>query len=243
MIRVENLAKVYGKGEIAVRALAGVSLVINEGEFVAIMGPSGSGKSTLMNILGCLDTPTEGKYILGETDVSDMKDKQLAHIRNKKIGFIFQTFNLLPRLSALKNVEQPMIYSGLSAKERSKIAREALESVGLGNRIDHKPSELSGGQRQRVAIARSFVNNPDILLADEPTGNLDTESEDDILKILTKLNKKGITIIMVTHDMRVANYAHRIINFRDGQIIGEKITDNKSSLYFSAGGGESGETA
>ncbi|MFP4015913.1 MAG: ABC transporter ATP-binding protein [Halanaerobiales bacterium] len=222
MIKVENLTKIYGKGEIAVEALKSVSFTVEEGEFVAVMGPSGSGKSTLMNILGCLDTPTNGDYKLGGTNVSKMTDKELAMIRNRKIGFIFQTFNLLPRLTALKNVEQPMIYKGIGRKKREEIARRVLTDVGLGDRVDHRPNELSGGQRQRVAIARSLVNDPAIILADEPTGNLDTKSEEDILDILTELNKKGITIVMVTHDDYVAHYAHRIVHFQDGEIIKEQ---------------------
>ncbi len=222
MIKVDNLTKVYGKGEIAVEALKKVSFTVKEGEFVAIMGPSGSGKSTLMNILGCLDTPTSGDYILGGTNVSKMSDKELARTRNRKIGFIFQTFNLLPRLSALKNVEQPMIYKGVGRKEREEVACRVLTDVGLGERVDHRPNELSGGQRQRVAIARALVNDPDIVLADEPTGNLDTKSEEDILDILTGLNEKGITIVMVTHDEYVAHYAHRIVHFQDGEIVKEQ---------------------
>lgn len=219
MIKVKNMSKIYGEGEIAVRALNEISLRINSGEIVAIMGPSGSGKSTLMNMLGCLDTPTSGDYYLDGTRISSLSEKELAQIRNRKIGFVFQTFNLLPRLSALKNVEQPMIYKGILPKKRNEISKKALTSVGLGERINHKPSELSGGQRQRVAIARALVNNPQIILADEPTGNLDTESETDILNILLDLNKKGITIVMVTHDEKVAHYAHRIIHFQDGKII------------------------
>lgn len=224
MIKVDNLTKIYGSGEIAVEALKQVSFTVKEGEFVAIMGPSGSGKSTLMNILGCLDTPTSGDYILSGTNVSKMTDKELAKTRNRKIGFIFQTFNLLPRLTSLKNVEQPMIYKGIGKKEREEIATRVLTDVGLGERVDHRPNELSGGQRQRVAIARALVNDPDIILADEPTGNLDTKSEEDILDILTALNDKGITIVMVTHDEHVAHYAHRIVHFQDGEIIREEAT-------------------
>ena len=222
MIKVEKLTKVYGKGEIAVTALNQVSFSVGEGEFVAVMGPSGSGKSTLMNILGCLDSPTSGTYILSGTDVSNMTDKKLAQIRNRKIGFIFQTFNLLPRLTALKNVEQPMIYRGLRRKKREEIASKVLAEVGLEDRTHHRPNELSGGQRQRVAIARALVNSPDIILADEPSGNLDSKSEKDILKILTTLNEKGITIVMVTHDEKVASHAHRIVYFQDGEIIKEE---------------------
>jgi putative ABC transport system ATP-binding protein len=228
MIRIENINKVYGSGEIAVRALKEVTLEVKAGEFLAIMGSSGSGKSTLMNILGCLDRPTDGNYQLGGTDVSSLNERELAHIRNKKIGFVFQTFNLLPRLTALKNVEQPMIYKGIARKKRLDIAAQALTEVGLGDRLDHKPSELSGGQRQRVAIARALVNDPQIILADEPTGNLDSESEEDILKILQSLNDKNITIIMVTHDRQVAEHAHRIVHFKDGRLIKEEYSDEFS---------------
>jgi len=228
MIKIENINKVYGEGEIAVRALKEVTLEVKAGEFLAIMGSSGSGKSTLMNILGCLDRPTDGNYHLAGTDVSSLGERKLAHIRNKKIGFVFQTFNLLPRLTALKNVEQPMIYKGISRKKRLDIAAQALTEVGLGDRLDHKPSELSGGQRQRVAIARALVNDPQIILADEPTGNLDSESEEDILKILKSLNEKNITIIMVTHDRQVAEHAHRIVHFKDGRLIKEEYSDEFS---------------
>ncbi len=240
MIRVVNLSKIYGKGEIAIRALDDISFEVKKGEFVAIMGPSGSGKSTLMNILGCLDTPDSGEYILDNTRVSELSDKKLAKIRNGKIGFIFQTYNLLPRLSAQKNVEQPMIYKGTSRKDRQIRSKKVLEDVGLGKRLDHKPSELSGGQRQRVAIARSLVNDPQIILADEPTGNLDSESEKDILKILTRLNKTGITVIMVTHDRKVAHYSEKIVHFKDGKIIREEKIDIPQHLELDldkAGGG------
>jgi putative ABC transport system ATP-binding protein len=230
MIDVKNMTKVYGKGEIAVKALNKVSFEVKKGEFVAIMGPSGSGKSTLMNMLGCLDTPTDGEYFLDKTLVSQLSEKELAKIRNQKIGFIFQTYNLLPRLTAIKNVIQPMIYKGTPRKERYKIAEKALISVGLKDRLNHKPSELSGGQRQRVAIARALVNDPQIILADEPTGNLDTESEEDILNILLALNEKDITIVMVTHDENVAHYAHRIVHFRDGKLIREEFIDEQSRL-------------
>ena len=223
MIKVEKLTKIYGKGEIAVRALHEVSFSVTAGDFVAIMGPSGSGKSTLMNILGCLDTPSSGTYILNGTDVSNMTDKELARIRNRKIGFIFQTFNLLPRLNALKNVEQPMIYRGVRKKQREEIAARVLAEVGLADRMHHRPNELSGGQRQRVAIARALVNEPDIVLADEPTGNLDSKSEQDILNILKGLNRKGITLVMVTHDYNVACHANRILHFMDGEIVREEI--------------------
>jgi putative ABC transport system ATP-binding protein len=239
MIEVNNMTKVYGKGEIAIKALNDISLEVEQGEFVAIMGPSGSGKSTLMNMLGCLDTPTDGDYFLDGTIVSSLSEKKLAKTRNQKIGFIFQTYNLLPRLTAKKNVEQPMIYKGTPRKERDKIASDALADVGLGDRLEHKPSELSGGQRQRVAIARALVNDPQIILADEPTGNLDTESEEDILNILLDLNNKGITIVMVTHDKKVAHYAHRIVHFRDGKLIRQEYIDEDSRIT-SIAGGESG---
>ena len=243
MIKIEKLSKIYGEGEIAVRALDNISFEVKTGEFVAIMGPSGSGKSTLMNILGCLDTPNIGDYFLDNMKVSELSEKKLAKIRNKKIGFIFQTFNLLPRLSAQKNVEQPMIYKGIPRKERENKAKMVLEEVGLGERINHKPSELSGGQRQRVAIARSLVNDPQIILADEPSGNLDSESEEDILEILTNLNQSGITVIMVTHDKKVAQYSERVVYFRDGKIIREeKVTDiQQFGLNLDRAGGVSGE--
>ena len=243
MIKIEKLSKIYGEGEIAVKALDNISFEVKTGEFVAIMGPSGSGKSTLMNILGCLDTPNIGDYFLDNMKVSELSEKKLAKIRNKKIGFIFQTFNLLPRLSAQKNVEQPMIYKGIPRKERENKAKMVLEEVGLGERINHKPSELSGGQRQRVAIARSLVNDPQIILADEPSGNLDSESEEDILEILTNLNQSGITVIMVTHDKKVAQYSERVVYFRDGKIIREeKVTDiQQFGLNLDRAGGGAGE--
>ncbi|MCF7793012.1 MAG: ABC transporter ATP-binding protein [Candidatus Cloacimonetes bacterium] len=205
-------------GKIVVNALNGVDITIDEGDFVAIMGPSGSGKSTLMHILGCLDSPTEGDYILQEETVSNIKKSKLAAIRNKQIGFVFQTFNLLPHLNIQKNVELPLMYGGYSKRKRIQLARKVLGEVGLGDRLRHKPSELSGGQRQRVAIARAIVNNPAIILADEPTGNLDTNSGNDILGIFTDLHKKGHTIIIVTHDSYVAKRANKIINIVDGLI-------------------------
>ena len=218
IIEVRNIRKVYKMGKIEIEAVKDISLDIYENEFVAIMGPSGSGKSTLMNILGCLDTPTSGSYVLNGTLVSTLDDNELARIRNKEIGFVFQTFNLLRGVDALHNVELPLIYSGLPYKKRIEIARKTLESVGLGHRINHKPSELSGGQRQMVAIARALVNNPSILLADEPTGNLDSKTGEEILKLFHKLHEDGNTILMVTHERDVALHAEKIIHLRDGMI-------------------------
>ena len=218
LIEVNSLTKEYKMGKITVPALNGVDIDINEGEFVAIMGPSGSGKSTLMHILGCLDTATQGEYILNKEKVSHIKKKKLASIRNQRIGFVFQTFNLLPHLNVQKNVELPLMYAGYSKRKRTKLAKEVIAEVGLTDRRKHKPSELSGGQRQRVAIARAIVNNPSIILADEPTGNLDTNSGSDILTIFSDLNLKGHTVIIVTHDAAVANRANRVINIVDGLI-------------------------
>jgi putative ABC transport system ATP-binding protein len=218
MIEIKNVTKVYRMGEIEVHALRGVSLQIEEGEFLTIMGPSGSGKSTLMNVLGCLDSPTEGSYVLHGRDVSRLSDTQLAHIRNKQIGFVFQQFNLLPRTTALRQVELPLIYAGVGARERRKRARAALEAVGLGDRMGHRPDELSGGQQQRVAAARALVTEPNIIMADEPTGNLDTKSGEEVLRVFQKLNEQGITIIFVTHDPEIAQYSRRTIQLRDGLI-------------------------
>lgn len=227
IIRVENLTKVYDTGAIQVEALRNVSLSIEKEEYVAIMGASGSGKSTLMNILGCLDRLTDGKYILDNVDVSTLSDNELAVIRNKKIGFVFQAFNLLPRLSALGNVELPMVYAGLSKSDRLQKAKAALEKVGLGDRMHHRPNELSGGQKQRVAIARALVNDPAIILADEPTGNLDTKSSEEIMDIFEGLNNEGVTIVMVTHERDIAQHTKRAVVFRDGEIISDKQIENR----------------
>ena len=218
MIELENVSKVYQMGDIEVHALRGVSLHIDRGECLTIMGPSGSGKSTLMNVMGCLDLPTEGRYHLNGQDVSQLNDTQLARIRNKEIGFVFQMFNLLARTTALRQVEMPLMYAGVGSRKRRKRAREALESVGLGDRVGHKPDELSGGEQQRVAIARALVTGPSIIMADEPTGNLDTKSGQEILRIFKRLNEQGITVIFVTHDAETAAYSKRAIHLRDGLI-------------------------
>jgi len=223
LIRTEDLWKTYEMGATKVHALQGVTFEIRRGEYVAIMGPSGSGKSTLMNLIGCLDTPTSGNYWLNGKLVSEMDDDELARIRNKEIGFVFQTFNLLARATALHNVELPLIYSGVPSKERVERARKSLEAVELGERVHHKPNELSGGQRQRVAIARALVNNPSIILADEPTGNLDTATGEEILKLFDHLHAKGNTIILVTHEHDIAAAAHRIISIRDGKIASDEL--------------------
>lgn len=224
VIRIENLHKTYILGTQQVNALDGVSLSIRKNDYIAIMGPSGSGKSTMMNILGCLDTPTSGKYILGGTDVSQMEDSDLADVRNRQIGFVFQSFNLLPRYSALENVALPLIYCGTPEKERISLGTKALEVVGLSDRMDHKPNELSGGQRQRVAIARAIINNPTIILADEPTGNLDTKTSVEIMNIFEKIWRQGNTIIIVTHEEDISRFARRIVRLRDGRI--ESDTEN-----------------
>lgn len=216
MIQLDEITKSYTLGKESVNVLRGISLEINSGEFVAIMGPSGSGKSTLMNIIGCLDRPTTGSYFLNEEDVSKHKDQELAKVRNQSIGFVFQQFQLLPRLTALKNVELPMVYAGASKKEREERARDALTKVGLQDRVEHLPNELSGGQKQRVAIARALVNDPSLILADEPTGALDTTTSVAIMDLFVQLNKEGTTIVVVTHEPEVAEYANRVIYVRDG---------------------------
>jgi len=218
VIEIHDIVKNYQVGSVIVRALRSVSVNIGKNEYVAIMGPSGSGKSTLMNLLGCLDTPSSGSYILNGTDVSKMEDDYLAEIRNKEIGFVFQTFNLLPRYSALENVTLPLIYAGVAKVDRERMAVETLEQVGLKDRMNHKPNELSGGQRQRVAIARALVNKPSIILADEPTGNLDSKTSIDIMSLLDDIHKKGNTVIVVTHEEDIANHAARIIRLFDGEI-------------------------
>jgi putative ABC transport system ATP-binding protein len=218
IIETHDLWKTYVMGTEEIHALRGVSISIDKGEYVAIMGPSGSGKSTLMNLIGCLDTPSKGSYLLNGKQVSQMNDNELAHIRNQEIGFVFQTFNLLPRASALHNVELPLIYAGMPARERQERARDALVKVELEQRMTHKPNELSGGQRQRVAIARALVNNPSILLADEPTGNLDSKTGVEIMNLFERLHAGGNTIVLVTHEPDVAAHAHRIISIRDGQV-------------------------
>ena len=222
LIRLANLTRLYPMGAEIVHALRGVSLDIERGEYVAIMGPSGSGKSTLMNIVGCLDTPTSGHYELNGTDVSEMDDNQLAEVRNREIGFIFQTFNLLPRSNALRNVELPLIYAGVGAETRHEMALAALASVSLADRVHHRPNELSGGQRQRVAIARALVNQPSILLADEPTGNLDSKTGVEIMALFDELSRRGHTLIVVTHEEEVARHARRILRIRDGLIASDE---------------------
>lgn len=226
IIDIEHISKIYEMGTQQVAALKDVSLKIRENEYVALMGPSGSGKSTLMNILGCLDTPSTGKYLFKENNVSEMDDNDLAEIRNKEIGFVFQTFNLLPRANAVKNVELPLVYAGVSPSKRTELAEKTLIEVGLGERMDHKPNEMSGGQRQRVAIARALVTNPAIILADEPTGNLDSKTGEDIMSLFNKLWQNGNTIILVTHEEDIAQHAKRIIRLRDGLI--ESDEENKN---------------
>ena len=226
IIETHEIGKTYIMGSEKVHALKSITISINKGEYVAFMGPSGSGKSTLMNIIGCLDTPSKGTYILNNHDVSDLSENELAEIRNKEIGFVFQTFNLLPRNTSLDNVALPLIYAGYSKAERTEMALQTLESVGLGDRAKHKPNELSGGQRQRVAIARALVNNPSIILADEPTGNLDSKTSYEIMDLFDELHQQGNTIIMVTHEEDIAHYAHRIIRLRDGLVESDEINQN-----------------
>lgn len=225
VIRIEELYKIYNLGSQKVNALDGVSLSICRNEYIAIMGPSGSGKSTMMNILGCLDTPTSGHYILNGTDVSEMEDDRLAEVRNKEIGFVFQSFNLLPRYSALENVSLPMIYAGKDKATRLAEATRALEIVGLSDRMEHKPAELSGGQRQRVAIARAIINNPTIILADEPTGNLDTKTSIEIMRLFETIYRQGNTIILVTHEEDISRFARRIVKLRDGKVESDKMNE------------------
>lgn len=227
IINIESISKVYQVGMEKVHAIRNISIKINKNEYVAIMGPSGSGKSTLMNMIGCLDTPTSGKYELNNTNVSQMSDNDLAQIRNKEIGFVFQTFNLLPRSDALHNVELPLIYAGIPASERKERARNALEKVGLGDRIHHKPNELSGGQKQRVAIARALVNNPSIILADEPTGNLDSKTGEEIMILFNDIYNLGNTIILVTHEEYIAEHAARIVRIKDGLVESDEHVKNR----------------
>ncbi|MFN3849217.1 MAG: ABC transporter ATP-binding protein [Spirosomataceae bacterium] len=229
IIETSNISKRYIMGSEIIDALKSVTISVNKGEYVAFMGPSGSGKSTLMNIIGCLDTPTGGQYVLNGQDVSRMSDNELAEVRNKEIGFVFQTFNLLPRQSSLENVALPLIYAGYNKADRTEKAMLALKNVGLGDRAGHKPNELSGGQRQRVAIARALVNDPSILLADEPTGNLDTKTSYEIMELFDQLYRKGNTIVMVTHEEDIAKYAHRIVRLRDGLVESDLVNPNPTN--------------
>lgn len=226
VITLRNITRDFPLGTEIVKVLKGISLSVKRGQYVALMGPSGSGKSTLMNLLGCLDTPTSGEYILNGHDVSSLEESELAEIRNKEIGFVFQTFNLLPRITALQNVALPMIYAGVGLSERMRRAEEALVSVGLANRMEHRPNQLSGGQRQRVAIARALVNHPSIILADEPTGNLDSKTSIEIMQLFQKIYEQGNTIIIVTHEEDIAEHAHRIIRLRDGQIYADEPNEH-----------------
>jgi len=229
LISIRDLHKTYQMGEVEVRALDGVDLEVEAGEYVAIMGPSGSGKSTLMNLIGCLDTPTSGSYVLNDQPVSGLEDADLAHIRNREIGFVFQTFNLLPRATALANVELPLIYARAASGRRRQLAREALERVGLGDRVKHQPNELSGGQRQRVAIARALVNRPSILLADEPTGNLDSHTSEEIMALFDELNVAGHTILIVTHEEEIATHCRRVVRLLDGRVVSDQSDSTAES--------------
>ena len=222
VVKIKEITKIYRMGKIEVPALCGINLIVNKGEFVSIMGPSGCGKSTLMHIIGCLDRPTNGHILLDEVDVDELNDNALAEIRNKKVGFVFQTFNLLPKLTAIENVELPLIYFGLGFTERRKKAIDLLNLVGLADRANHKPTELSGGQSQRVAIARALANDPSIILADEPTGNLDSKSGDEIIHLFTELNNRGVTMIIVTHDQEIADHSKRIVRLKDGLIVSDE---------------------
>lgn len=226
LLELMNISRHYTLGTEVVKALQSISLSIEKGEYIALMGPSGSGKSTLMNVIGCLDTPTEGSYILNKKEVSKMTENELAEIRNKEIGFIFQTFNLIPRSTALDNVALPLVYAGYAKEERTKLASKALENVGLADRVKHKPNELSGGQRQRVAVARALVNNPSIILADEPTGNLDSKTSDEIMYLFDEIHKQGNTIILVTHEEDIARHAHRIVRLKDGLVESDMKNDS-----------------
>jgi putative ABC transport system ATP-binding protein len=230
IIQLKNIERHFVVGTELIKALSGITLDIEKNEYVALMGPSGSGKSTLMNVLGCLDTPSHGNYILNGKDVSSMTDNQLAEVRNKEIGFVFQTFNLLPRTTALDNVALPLVYAGFTKSARHERASEVLEKVGLGDRMDHRPNQLSGGQRQRVAVGRALVNNPSIILADEPTGNLDTKTSTEIMGLFDEIHKAGNTIIVVTHEEEIALHAHRIIRLRDGVVESDEINTNRKEF-------------
>lgn len=229
LIEVEDLVKIYRTGDVELRALDGVSFSVAHGEFVAVMGPSGSGKSTTMNMLGCLDSPTEGRYLLDGRDVARLSGDELAKVRNEKLGFVFQGFNLLPRLSAVDNVALPLVYSGVPSRERSERAREALERVGLGARLKHRPNQMSGGQQQRVAIARALVGRAPLILADEPTGNLDTRTSEEIMDLLVEVNREGKTVVLVTHEPDIAAYARRVLHFKDGRLVFDETASGRGN--------------